>query len=410
MQLQRKPRGGFLRSLSRRLAGKAVDLDVEGLLDDAVTRAGGLSDFGELDFRAGLDALVRSADEDDLLHLQGRAQLRETLVLALVTRLQVTAAHAADPSLAEGTLRRPLVIAGLPRTGTTLLHRLLSQDPASLYLPLWLCLDPLPPPDEREWRGDGGARRERARAVVDAVMTQDPALAAIHPMGAELPEECSQLFRPTFDTWQYFITTPLPSYLRWSLTQDHAPAYRFFKRTLQLLERSLPGDGWVLKAPQHWEALRELLGELPEATIVCTHRDPVDVVGSWCSLLSHLWRQKSAHVDDAALGRLQLELLAKSTEKALAAREVAPERFVDVPFQDLVRDPLAVVERLYAASGRTLRDETRARIRHYLDENPRRKHGEHRYALEDFGLTRGAVEERFAAYRAWLDERAGPAS
>lgn len=404
MQPQRKPRGGFLRSLSRRLAGKAVDLEIEGLLHDAVARSGGLSDFGEPTFRAALEALVRSADEDDLLHLQGRAQLRETLVLALVTRLQVRAAHAADPSLATTTLRRPLVIAGLPRTGTTLLHRLLAQDPSTLFLPLWLCLDPLPAPDEAEWRGDGGARREKARALVDAVMKQDPALAAIHPMGADLPEECSQLFRPTFDTWQYFITTPLPSYLRWTLTQDHAPAYRFFKQALQLLQRSLPGDGWVLKAPQHWEALRELLVELPEATVVCTHREPAEVVASWCSLLSHLWRQKSADVDEQKLARLQLELLAKSTEKALAARAQAPGRVVDVGFRELVKDPLATVERVYAACGRTLADDARARMRRYLDENPRRKHGEHRYALEDFGLTRAEVDERFAAYRALLDD------
>ncbi len=401
-----KPRGGFLRSLSRRLAGRAVDLAVPGLLDDAVARANGPLDFGDESFRVGLDALVRSADEDDLLHLQGRAALRETLVLALVTRLQVTDAHTRDPSLAMTPPRRPLVIAGLPRTGTTLLHRLLCQDPASLYLPLWLCLEPLPAPDEAEWHGPGGQRRERAAALVDAIAKRDPGLAAIHPMGVELAEECSQLFRPTFDTWQYFITTPLPSYLRWSLEQDHVPAYRFFRRTLQVLERALPGDGWVLKAPQHWEALPALLGTMPEATVVCTHREPAEVAASWCSLIAHLWRQKSPHVDERRLAALQLELLAHSTEKALAARASYPERIIDVRFADLVADPLAVVERLYAASGRALHDEARGRMQRYLADNPRGKHGAHRYTLEDFGLTRSDVDARFMRYRTVLGELA----
>lgn len=401
-----KPRGGFLRALSRRLAGRAVDLDVDGLLADAKTRAGGLSDFGDPSYRAGLEALVSSADDDDLLHLQGRAALRETLVLALVTRLQVTQAHHTDASLAAAPLRRPLVIAGLPRTGTTLLHRLLCQDPAALFLPLWLCLDPLPAPSVKEWQGKGGARREKARRLVDAVMTHDPAIAGIHPMGADLAEECSHLFRPAFDTWQYFITTPLPSYLRFSLEQDHEPAYRFFRQTLQLLEKDLPGEGWVLKAPQHWEALSALLTALPEATVVCTHREPADVVASWCSLLSHLWRQKGPDIDDQRLARLQLDLLARSTEKALAARasDGAQGRIVDVNFAALVQDPLAVVERIYAACGRVLSNEARSRMSAYLEENPRGKHGAHRYTLADFGLTRGDVDERFQDYRSLLAE------
>lgn len=383
--------------LKKKLARGAVPLDADALVEEATRRAG-RSDLGAADGHlAGLRALCAAADEDELLHTRGRAELKATLVLALEQRLELVSAREAAPPPPS----RPLFIAGLPRTGTTLLHRLLSLAPGARYLPLWLCMRPLPPPDDEEWRGDADphGRRKTAHALVEASRARDPELAAIHAMEADGPEECTHLFRPTFSTWQYFITTPLPSYARWFLDGDQRAPYAFFRDTLGVLGRHLGGDHWVLKAPQHWGCLPELLATFPDADVVCTHRDPARVVGSWCSLLHHLWRQKSDRVTPADVGRSQLDVLATSTERALVAREDGDARIVDVTFDALVADPLATARRVLEQLGRPLDPAHDEAMERFLVDNPRDKHGRHRYAASDFGVTDADLAGRFAGYR-----------
>jgi hypothetical protein len=361
----------------------------------------GLQELGDSRFEAGLAAIARSADEDGFLHRRGRTALRETLIASVVARLRLVDELARAPAALEEAPRRPLMIAGLPRTGTTLLHRLLCLDPGALYLPLWLGLDPYPPPDDAEFGATDGLsdRRQRARAIVDGLREHDPELAAIHAIDADGPEECSQLFRSTLESWQYFITTPLPSYLRWYVERDPRPAYGEFRSALQLLQSTRSGGHWVLKAPQHWGCLGALLDVFPDADVVCTHRDPSQVVGSWCSLLSHLWGAMSDDVDPHALGKLQLGLLARATEHAVDAHARAGDRIVDVCFRSLVADPLQTVRALYQRTGRELTPDTEARMAAWLDDNPRGKHGAHRYTLAEFGLTDADTASAFAGYR-----------
>ena len=378
----------------------AVPLAPDALIAAAVKRAG-CDDFGADDFRAGLDALCASADDEELLHTRGRAELQGTLIHALVSRLEFVALAESAPGLARVPPRRPLLVAGLPRTGTTLLHRLLSLAPEARHLPLWLCLKPLPPPEEREWRGeaDPHARRKTAAAVVDASMSRDPELAAIHPMHADAPEECTHLFRATFSTWQYFITSPLLGYATWFLEQDQHAAYRFFRTQLSLLQSDLGGTSWVLKAPQHWGCLSEVLDVFPDADVVCTHRDPARVLGSWCSLLQHLWSQKSSTISARDIGASQLEVLARSTERALTARAAGGGRIVDVSFEALVADPIGCVRRIHERTERELTDAHVRAMERWLAENPRDKHGRHRYAAADFGISDAQLADRFADYR-----------
>lgn len=384
---------GLLSSLKAALTPKAADLTRDALLDEAKT-ATGLSDFGGDDFVAHLDALIASAQGDGVLHPRGLAMLRATLLACLAQRLQFVAAKNEKGS-GDALAKRPLVVVGLPRSGTTLLHRLLASDPGARSIPLWLGLDPWPPPDAAEWAGaDPKGRRARAQAAVDAT----PDVMRIHEMGPELPEECTQLQRTSFDTLQFAFTRPLLSYQAAWLGKDHRDAYRHLREALALLEHGLPPKHWALKSPQHLGALDVLLEVFPDADVVCLHRDPLDAVGSWCSFTQQLWAPHTAGIEPRRIGEAALSLLSGLCERGQQVRKAQP-RVLDLGFSELVKDPVAAAKRLHTHFGRELTPDAEKAFAAYVAAHPKGKKGTHAYAVEDFGLTRGAVFDRFAAYR-----------
>jgi hypothetical protein len=227
-----------------------------------------------------------------------------------------------------------------------------------------------------------------------------PQFAAIHRLEADGPQECTALFANSFRSLQFEFTYDVPSYSAWLEQQDLADAYRYYGDQLRLLQWRQPGARWVLKSPAHLFGLDELLATFPGACIVQTHRDPLKVLASCCSLAAVLRGVTSDRVVPCQIGRQFAAKWATGLERALAARDRAgPDRFCDVHFQELLSDPLVVVRKIYARFGLPFDTAVEGRMRQALAENPRDKHGIHRYTLRQFDLDPLHEARRFAEYR-----------
>lgn len=397
-----------------RLGLEPTDLAERGLLA-AARRTTGLDDYGDARFRPALQQLLRSIEHEARLHPVGRAMTRQSLVRVLGNRLRIVHALRRHPEIGALSLERPLFIVGLQRTGTTLLHRMLARDPELRHLASWEAIHPapLPSPSRRLAARVGldgydprppSVGRDRRVAAAElaerALSFMAPDFFAIHPVQAHAPEEDCLLFDHTFHSTVFEATQRLPGFSRWLEHQEHGWAYAEYRDTLRYLSWQRPPGSWVLKTPQHMEHLELLVRTFPDARIIQPHRDPVRAVSSLCSMLSHGWGVFSDHVDPTEVGRLWGGKVMRMTDACLAARERLPaEPFLDVSYYDLVSDPLAQVRRIYAWLERPLTPQLERRLAVWCRGNPRHKHGVHRYRLEDFGLDRDAVEERFAPYR-----------
>jgi hypothetical protein len=301
------------------------------------------------------------------------------------------------------------VITGLPRSGTTLLHRLMSEDPAGRPLLFWEQFEPAPPPLLENYTTD--SRIPRARKAIALMYRISPRIPAAHLFAAQEAEECNGLFANEFRAGMIGFMFDVPDFVRWLNEQDLVPGYRAMRRQLQLLSLHVRGDHWVLKAPAHLYGLDALLAVYPDACIVQTHRDPLEVIPSVCSLAAGF---RSIVADPIDLGRLGLEFveaMSVGPDRAMKARESAnPSRFFDVRYEDLVADPIGTVREVCQYFGYDFSPEYESRARRYLAENPRHKHGVHHYSLDDFGLDAQTVNRYFAAYRAWVSDHVGQAS
>ncbi len=374
-----------------------TSLDFEDLLDSARRRTG-LDDFGDPSFREPLRVLLDSIEKEAQLHAFGRTVMRGRIAGMLANRLRIEAFIRKHPEIDATSLRRPIVIAGLQRTGTTMLHRLLAADPRARALLAWEALNPAPLPGE----GERGEWRRRAAALMSEKGLQklSPEFFAIHPVEANAPEEDILLIDHAFTSQAPEATLHVPSYAAWLETQDLTPAYRFLERTLKLLTWQRAGQHWVLKTPHHMEYLAELLAVFPDAVIVQTHRDPQATMGSFCSMVAHGRGIFSDQVDAREVGRHWLRKVRRMIDRSLAVRDGgAAGSFVDVSYYDLLSDPLAQVRRIYALAGIELEPAAEAAMRVVLARDVQNRHGKHVYRTRDFGLSRAAIEETFADYR-----------
>jgi hypothetical protein len=375
----------------------SASLDESSILEAAEHRTG-LLDYGDPSFRAPLRELLRSVESEARLHPIGRLITRERLVSTISNRMRVTEALRLEPSIRAEPVRAPIVIVGLPRTGTTLLHRLLASDRRIRALASWEALSParLPGDDDDTRRIRIAEQSERGLAFMA------PDFFAVHPIDAHAPEEDVLLLDLSLRSTVAESTLRVPTFSRWLEEQDQRPAYEMLKETLQLLwhqRRTDAHERWVLKTPHHLEWLDVLLEVFPDATLVWTHRDLGEVVPSFCSMLAHARGVFSDHVDPREIGRSWLRKGARMVERALAVRERAPERFVDVRYEELVRDPIAVVRMIEARAGMTFSREAEQAARDQLRTERKNRHGEHVYRLADFGLDRGDLDRAFERYR-----------
>lgn len=379
-----------------RALGWRANLTPDNLIASARKRTG-LVDFGEDDFRPALDQLCSSAIQDANMHPFGRWIFRKRLLDMLATRLRVQDLITQHPEILDLPIEPPLVIAGLQRTGTTMLHRLLAADPATRALASWEAVNPMPHPKEEP--GNPQWRIKQARTAEKGLKYLAPEFFSIHPVEATAPEEDVLLMEYSFLSQVPQATLHLPHYSAWLSKQDMRPAYAYLKVLLQVLHWQRPGQRWVLKTPAHLENLDVLLAVFPNARIIQTHRDPQRTTASFSSMLAHGFGVFSDQVDAPRIARDWLAINANMVEAAWQVRQQHPQAFMDVSYYDLMKDPMTQVERIYAFAGITLSDEARAAMEASRQVNKQNRHGKHNYTLEEFGLSREEVERSYATYR-----------
>jgi hypothetical protein len=379
----------------RRLGVAPPSLEIESLTRAAYRRAGSAS-FGAWDFAEPLERLLRSYhDEADLTTL-GRITVRELIVSLLENLLRMEAERAANPAIERQAIVAPVFIVGLPRTGTTHLHGMISQDPASRAPFTWEVMYPAAPVATQH-------DVDKARAQTDMRLgwanRLAPEFMRIHPIAADLPQECIAITAQTFMSIQFHTTHNVPSYQNWFEAAPQDLGLNFHRRLLQHLQAKRPGNRWVLKAPGHLFALEGLLKRYPDARIIHTHRDPLRVMASMASHATVLRRAFSDRADPRQIAADWADRWARALDLFLAVRDRAPQaQFLDVDFDAIEKDPLGAIERVYAFLGWPLTAEARAAIDAFLAANPKNKHGVHRYTLEQFGLSRTAEAARFRNY------------
>jgi hypothetical protein len=362
-------------------------------LHAAASQVTGLDDFGPDDYGDGLAELIAAYERDADLTARGEKVARAMLRGALAARLCSEAGWRAHPEHARVRIDRPLFVTGLPRTGTTALHRLLAADPAHQGLELWLAEAPQPRPPRPTWADNPVF--QYIQAGCERHHVEHPEFMGVHYMAADQVEECWQLLRQSMRSVSWECLAHLPSYSAWLRAQDWTGAYRRHRRNLQLIGLGT-GRRWVLKNPSHLFALDALLAVYPDALIVQTHRAPDVAIASVCSLAAQASAGWSDTFSGDVIGRDQLELWASGLERFGAERaRHDPARFFDVSYDGLVRDPLGTVESVYGYFGLPLSGAAADAMRHLAAGNEGQGRPSHRYTLEEFGLTKETVAERF---------------
>ena len=363
-------------------------------LIETAKRRCGLDDFGGGDFFEGISRLLDSCQREAQLNLIGRIVLRADLIRILCSRLFIQRDRKAYPSIVRQEIREPLFIVGLPRSGTTVLHTLLASDPDHRVPLTWEVMTPSPPTHDNEKR-----RIQRAISSCNCFNWLAPTFRQVHPVGAELPQECVSLMAPTFMSDQFDAMYYVPSYRAWFFRQDLRPAYEYHRRFLQHLQVRQNARRWVLKAPTHMFALPTLLAVYPDALFVQTHRAPLDAMASVSSLITILRRVFSDAVDPLTVCREAIDYWSKTLAKFLQERAVLAEhRICDVDYVEIHRDPLAVVRRIYGHFGWSLSQKVEERMRRALASQPEERHRLHRYDLSQFGVEEAESAARFAVY------------
>jgi len=376
--------------------------DEERLLASA-RRSAGSDDFGTEPFleplRVLLDSL-RSAPLNDL----GSFIMRGTLLRSLIQRLRAEQWWTEHPEILDEPIEAPIVVVGMMRSGTTLLQRVLASDPRLACAYGWEVGEPAPragwdPAAEDPRIADAEAREEQTRVFASELF-------AIHPTYVHEAEEEIVFLADAFLSHIPEASCDVPGYRAWIDTQDFAPAYRWLRRMLQLLQwqkrrRGEPVRPFVLKTPDHLGYLDVLLAEFPDAHLVHSHRDPVSVITSGASLNTTLWRTHCGDdVDPHEVGRQWLERMGWSCDRAMAARASIPaSQVTDVAFVDAMADPIGTAGPILAAGGLDATDESVAAMQAWIDQDHKRESlPVHRYSAADFGLTDDQIRERFAEY------------
>jgi Sulfotransferase family len=374
-------------------------------LTDQAQQATGLADLGEDSWREGAERLISELNDGAALTDIGSAIAGSDFLEYLSSRLRVVDWVTRNPRIAEADIRPPIVVLGLPRTGTTILFDVLAQDPANRVPLTWEVDQPWPPPETTSYESD--PRIEEVDAKLANVDLLIPGFRAMHDMGARLGQECVRITAADFRSMIFSTQYRVPEYQRWLLHHaDMAPAYRYHRLFLQYLQSAHSAERWVIKSPAHLWSLKAMFNEYPEALIVQTHRDPLRVVCSLASLVDLLRRLASADVSISAVAAEWFEDIVLGLDRAVDARRdgtVPPGRAVDVLFRDFVSDPMAVVRTIYDRLDIELTQVAERAMRSFLAANPQEKHGGHRYSFADTGLDAGLLRERTRAYQDFFD-------
>lgn len=345
-----------------------------------------------------LGVLIDAINASKVLHPFGRYYVEQMLGGLLLNRMRLAKFWAEHPATLAAEIRQPVIVLGLPRSGTSFLFNLLAQNPAHRYLTNWETTVSQIPPERRPLTQQQDPRRRIGKLLMSFQRLLAPGLDAIHEFYLDGPEECTPLLMQGFDTQALAGMFDAPAYSAWLDRADHRATYHHHKRILQTLQGCYPAERWLLKSPDHLAALDALLDVYPDACLIQLHRDPVQSVSSWASLNAAFRGIWSQHIDAPELGRQVLERLATDIDASIDARRRLPAgRFIDIQYGDLIANPLGEVERIHAHFGLAFAPSTRQRIDDFL-RGDREKKRSHAYAPEDFGLSAHSIRERFAHY------------
>lgn len=374
-----------------------VPLDEASLLDHA-RRTTGLDDFGDDLWREPFSVLLQALEDEAGLTLMGRLMARNDILLFLGTRLKVTELLKRHPEILEQEIEAPMVIFGLPRSGTSILFELLAQDPDAGVPLMWEALQPCPPPEPATYATD--PRIEQADKLFTQWSRVVPEFATMHEMRGDIPAECDLLMASTFISAHIAALHQVPSYSAYCAQADFLPVYQYHRKILQILQWKNPRRRWLLKNPEHQVHLETLLAVYPDARIVQTHRDPLKCMASSTSLMGALYYMRSDQPFNAELFEhiVMGEATAARLERVMDQREqgVVPQaNIADSRYQDLMDDPIACIEAIYAHFGMALPDAARQAMRDYLAAKPRGKFGAHAYSVDAARAGERALFQRY---------------
>jgi hypothetical protein len=382
-------------------AAASLTKTVAGLLD-AARAATGLEDFGDPHFMKGLSVLVDGFNHEARLSARGEQMAFGALLNMLVNKLRYVRDVRRHPEILEEKITRPIVILGLPRTGTTKLLRILGTDPQAQAMFYWRMLNPAPFPDEAP--GDPRGRIEAAQAAVAMLTEHFPGFIARHPTEALQPDEEVLLMQGSFEHVVTWLFARMPSFYDHAMNGDPRPQYRYLLSQMQYLQwqdGGARGRPWVLKSPCHTGFVDVLLETFPDAVLVHCHRDVNELLPSIAGLVEEMRRIHSDHVDRQQLGDDMLGYFGRLMDRYLVLRDALPaERIIDVRYSEVLHDAAGVVRRIYEHLGRTLTPENARRIATWEEERPPHYLGHYRYSKADYGYGRDTIDRRFAAYNA----------
>lgn len=374
------------------------------LTEDAVLAAArqrtGLSDFGAQDFRARLRVWLQAADGDAELNGLGRATVFGNCVRVLTNRLRLEDLLKRHPEILDVEIRKPIIIAGLPRSGTTHLVNLISADTRLRSLPFWESLEPFPAPGDIPNPDGVDPRLMRCRQSYERGDRLLPLLRAMHHMTPEHVHEEIEVQELDFSTYNLEWYARVPRWRDFYLACDQRSHYAYLKKALQALQWLRGPDRWVLKSPQHLEQLVPLYETFPDATIVLTHRDPVSVIQSAITMLAYGARLRRTRVDTRDIATYWIDRIERLLRACVRDRDRLPaSQSLDVLFHEFMADDVAMVERIYALADLPMTASARARLDGFMADNPRGKYGRVIYDLRaDFGIEPADLRKRFDFY------------
>lgn len=369
----------------------------EDALHEAAMEAVGYDDFGDPSYLEGLRVLLEAYDTEARFTPAGREAARQELIRLLGKRLRAERMWKENPSALDTEIRRPIVITGLVRTGSTTLHHLIGQDPGIQVLEYWLAANPQPRPPRAEW--EQHADFQAAVAELDAMYQADPSLKAIHMMMADGPEECRHFLAQHFTDDYFEVNATIPTYTKWYEAKNLKQTYLRHRDLLKLVGATDEGRRWVLKYPVHLKNLGALFEVYPDACIVQTHRDPRQVMSSYVSLIAGFRALFEHDIDRQAVAREQLEVWASGAQHAIEVRRRHdPAQFFDLHFADLTADPIGSVTRIYGQFGLELSDVAERRLAAWRENRSKAEQGKHEHSIDEAGITDAEVVDRFAGY------------
>jgi Sulfotransferase family len=374
-------------------------------LEDGARAATGLDDFGSPDYREGLERTVEALNTEAGLSEMGKVIQHATISNALIQRLKIEDTYARHPEIDDEVVGGPVFVIGLPRTGTTALSQLVAADPQFRSLRMWESQAPTPPPEAATQHTD--PRIAQTEAGLKMLHDMFPLMKTLYNSEATAPTECQDLMGMSFRTFHFDGVVRVPGYVAWLMNCDMRETYTFHRRVLKLLQWHCPPVLWHLKTPVHMFALDALVEAYPNAKFMWSHRDPVKVLGSVCSLIRYVRSWSSDRDDPEELGAEQLDSWAEGVRRAMDFRErVGDDRFADVAFADLQGNPLKTLAAAYESLGLDFTDATVRSVEQWAREHRPGSRGAHDYDLADYGLTPDGVRERFEQYLRTYDASA----